>query len=361
VTHVSSWDWEPDPRLVAHLASTLQSKVSVLAAGSGRLSDVWEALAGLGRMISATRGVNDDVIEALTETVGELRRMVMRDEAALPVLAETLDMLAGVHRMTRRLEAALPLVEEHLTIRRSQLAANPGPEERRMCARALDGFGRILNLLKRHHEALVAFREAIALAREAKSAGLPVERELANYLSFLSWCLSDLDRQEEALAAAEERVDLEARLRLTDPLGAPARLAEALYDLSRCLAVLERWRAAASTAQEAVTLYRQQLAGDESVSVRYDLADALNRLGYCAEGAEQWPDAEAACRAEVALRRELPDRDEARNAVDLALALRDLAWLLWRRPGRSPEAAPLAWEAAELFRTLAHASQLGGH
>lgn len=108
--------------------------------------------------------------------------------------------------------------------------------------------------------------------------------------------------------------------------------------------------------QEAVALYRQ-LAADESVGARYELPDALSRLGYYAEEAGLWPDAEAAAREEVALRRELPDREDTSDAVDLAVALRDLAWLLWRR-GRSPEAGPLAWEAAERFRTLASASRL---
>lgn len=104
----------------------------------------------------------NEVTEALTETVGELRRVAMRDEAAVRMLAEALDMLAGMHRMARRLEVALPLAEERLTITRSLLAANPGPDQRRWCARALNQLGRTLDLLKRHHEALLAFREAVA-------------------------------------------------------------------------------------------------------------------------------------------------------------------------------------------------------
>jgi tetratricopeptide (TPR) repeat protein len=356
VTDVSSWEREPDPRLVAHVASTLQSEVDALAAGSGRPSDVWDALDDLGRMIPATRGANDDVIEALTKTVAELRQIAMYDKAAVRMLAVALDMLAGMHRMALRPELALPLAEEHLTIRRSQLAEDPGPHQCSWCARALSEFGRTMGLLKRHHEALAAFREAVALARVARDAGLPAAH-LADYLSFLSQCLSALDRQEEALAAAEERVELEAQLRLADPLGNPARLAEALYSLCRRLAALGRWRAAAATAQEVVALERQ-LAADGSVSVQYELADALNQLGYCAENAEQWPDAEAASREEVVLRRGLPVRDATSDAVDLASALKDLAWRLWLRRGRSPEAAPLAWEAAERFRALAGAGRL---
>ncbi|HZD70311.1 MAG TPA: tetratricopeptide repeat protein [Actinomycetes bacterium] len=327
-----------------------------MAAGSGRPSDVWDALVDLGRTLAATRGVSDEVTEALTETVGELRRVAMRDEAAVRMLAEALDMLVGMHRMARRLEVALPLAEERLTITRSLLAANPGPDQRRWCARALNQLGRTLDLLKRHHEALLAFREAVALAGEAKDAGLPVERDLAYYL----FVLIRVPEPPGSGGGGAGRRGGEGGPGVPAPVGRPVRRPSSACGgplrPGRRLAVLERWRAAASTVQEAVALYRQ-LAADESVGARYELPDALSRLRYYAEEAGLWPDAEAAAREEVALRRELPDREDTSDAVDLAVALRDLAWLLWRR-GRSPEAGPLAWEAAERFRTLASASRL---
>jgi tetratricopeptide (TPR) repeat protein len=207
------------------------------------------------------------------------------------------------------------------------------------------------------HEASAALTEAVALVQEAEAAGWPASDDLADYLSLLSSCQSSLDRDEEALAAAEKVVRLEAQRRLADPVGDPTRLARALKELSWRLGALNRYRSAASAVGEATTLYRQ-LAAEGMVSARHDLANSLNLLSYYAGRADRWPAAVTAAREEVALRRQLPARQGTSDAVDFAYALKNLAELLWWEGHRSDEAVQAAEEAVIRYRALANASLL---
>ncbi|MDG4829977.1 hypothetical protein O7627_11775 [Solwaraspora sp. WMMD1047] len=314
------------------------------------------ALNDLAQALGDDEAHDDLVVGLLSDTVSMIRRLAMRHDQAVPILATLLDVLAGVHRRNLRAEVALPLAEEHVAIRRSLTAASADPQHRVKQARALAELSRTLSVLNRHHESLAAAQEAVAQVREASAAGHPALRELADNLSNLQRCLYSVARSEEALAAAQEAVGVEAQLRLVDPTGDPTRFAEALTDLASRLGDLERYSAAATAMQEAAALLRQ-LASEGSTDAQYILADALDSLGYYTTMAETWPEAVAACREAVAVRRRLPAREGTHDAVRLAGALHDLASAL-RDAGRPEQVAQVIGEAIVRYRPLSEAGLL---
>ncbi|HZM75628.1 MAG TPA: hypothetical protein VFC19_07865 [Candidatus Limnocylindrales bacterium] len=84
---------------------------------------------------------------------------------------------------------------------------------------------------------MAAAQEAVRQIRQAGGAGCHVLLQLAVHLINVQRCLSEVGRFEEALAAAQEAVSVEAQIQLADPTVDPSGLADALENLASCFVI----------------------------------------------------------------------------------------------------------------------------
>ena len=225
--------------------------------------------------------------------------------------------------------------------------------DEQILAYSLDNLGVRLSALGRNEEAVAAAQDAVDISRNLASARpdafLPA---LANSLSNLGAFLVELRRRKEALAAAQEAVDIGRRL-------AAARSDVSLPDFARWLASLanvlsesDRSEDALAAAREAIDIRRRLAAGDPDAFLP-DLALSLSNFGSLAS--------DPASREGLAATQEAVDIHRRLAAVrpdafqpELALSLNNLSNHL-SNFGRRDDALAAAKEAVDIRRRLAAA------
>ena len=131
----------------------------------------------------------------------------------------------------------------------------------------------------RREEALASAQEAVDLYRGlARADARAFEPSLAESLTSLGARLLEVGRQEEALAVTQEAVDLYRRLAERDPTTHLPDLAGALTNLGIELQEVGRQEEALAATQEALDLYRRLAEGDPTTYLS-DLGRALTNLG----------------------------------------------------------------------------------
>jgi tetratricopeptide (TPR) repeat protein len=223
-----------------------------------------------------------------------------------------------------------------------------------MTASSLNNLGNRLSALGRHEEALASAQEAVDIRRRLAAARPDVyTAALASSLNNLGNLLSALGRHEEALASAQEAVDIRRRLAAARPEAYTADLAMSLNNLGNPLSDLGRHEEALACAQEAADLYRR-LAAARPDAYTADLAISLNNLGKLLGAMGRHEEALASALEAMDIRRRLAAARPDAYTADLAISLNNLGTLL-SVLGRHKEALASALEAADLYRRLAAA------
>ncbi|MFE5300682.1 tetratricopeptide repeat protein [Streptomyces sp. NPDC056632] len=204
----------------------------------------------------------------------------------------------------------------------------------------------------RREEALAAAQEVVELYRRlAVSDPAAYEADLANSLSNVGSQLSEAGRLEEALTAAEEAVEVYRRLAACNSDAYEPNLARSLTNLGLHLSRAGRRDDALTATEEAAEAYRRLAAGD-SAAYEPDLARSLTNLGLQRQAAGRSEEALTAAEEAVEIRRRLAAGNPAAYEANLALSLSNLGLHL-SNAGRRGEAITAAEEAVEVYRRLA--------
>ena len=140
--------------------------------------------------------------------------------------------------------------------------ANPAAFEPGLAA-SLQRLSNRLSSVAREEEALAATDEAVQMYRRlAATDPAEFELDLASALFYMGKDLSRLGRREEALAATDEAVQVYRRLAATDPAKLN-NLADSLADLGSRLWEVGRRDEALTATDEAAQLRRQHIVGHE--------------------------------------------------------------------------------------------------
>jgi predicted O-linked N-acetylglucosamine transferase (SPINDLY family) len=229
----------------------------------------------------------------------------------------------------------------------------PGEEEER--ARRLNDLGIALSALGRREDALASAQEAVEihrkLARSNPAAFLP---DLATSLNNLGNRLSALGRQKEAMASAQEAVDIHRHLAQSNPSAFLPDLATSLNNLGAFLSALGRREDALVPAQQAVEILRK-LAQSNPAAFLPDLATSLNNLGIFLSALGRREDALALTQEAVDILRKLAQSNPSAFLPDLAMSLNNLGTFL-SALGRRKDALALTQEAVDIRRKLAQSN-----
>ena len=222
-------------------------------------------------------------------------------------------------------------------------------------ARLLNILGNRLGEVGRPEEALAPANEAVELRRRLAEANpaahLP---DLAGSLHNLANRLSEVGRREEALAPVNEAVELRRRQAETNPAAYLPYLAGSLHNLANRLSEVGRREEALAPVNEAVEL-RRRLAEADPAAYLPDLTDSLNNLAMRLGEVGRWEEALALADEAVELCRRLAEANLAAYLPDLAMSLTTLGGSLVQ-VGRWEEAVAPAGEAVEIRRRLAEAN-----
>jgi tetratricopeptide (TPR) repeat protein len=192
-------------------------------------------------------------------------------------------------------------------------------------------------------------RTNIATA-DAKAADYEL---LAEWLTTLAFRLDDLGRLEEALAAAEQAVEIHTQLAEARSGILPADSVRSISSLATILRRLGRAEEALDAAQWVVDVYRQ-LAAEHADMFRHYIAGSLTYLGDILSDLDRREEAVAAIQQGVDIYRELAAERPDVFGPDLAASLNNLTARL-RVLGRHAQALPSATEAVHRYRDLAAA------
>ncbi|MEM7310695.1 MAG: tetratricopeptide repeat protein [Planctomycetota bacterium] len=211
-----------------------------------------------------------------------------------------------------------------------------------------------LSLAGRREEAMAAAEEAVQLYRELAAARPDAfKSDLATSVSSLGVRLGDLGRREEALAAAEEAVQLYRELAAARPDAFTPDLAASVGNLANGLGELGRREEALAAAEEAMQLYRD-LAVARPDAFTPNLAKSVSNLGIRLGELGRREEALAAAEEAVRLRRELAAARPDAFTPNLAASVSNLGIRLGEL-GRREEALGATEEAVQLYRELAAA------
>lgn len=239
-------------------------------------------------------------------------------------------------------------------------------------AAALTALAARLSDLGHRHDAFDAAKEAVDLLRDViaetsqlqpgASGSLPaqspgLQRAMAQALLEKAAHQSELGLRQEALAIAEEAVELLYALDLEDPHPHRPRLAVSLARLAEHHADLEHRRQALYAAEESVRLLTELVTANAD-AYRPDLARAQRTLARCLAARGDLDRALAAALAAVDLQRQIAATCPEACNIELAVSLHLLARQLHApgAPERLAEAAAAETEAVDLLRRLAACS-----
>ena len=249
-------------------------------------------------------------------------------------------------------DAAARVTEARLRHLKENPPVDPGPAWQAELAGVANNLSVRLSEAGRRSEALAPAQEAVelyrALARQNPDAFQP---DLAMSLNNLATFLSELGRRSEALAPAQEAVELYRALARQNPDAFQPDLAMSLNNLATFLSELGRRSEALAPAQEAVELYRA-LARQNPDAFQPDLASSLNNLAIRLSALGRRAEALAPAQEAVDLRRALARQNPDAFQPALASSLNNLAIRL-SALGRRAEALAPAQEAVDLRRALA--------
>jgi tetratricopeptide (TPR) repeat protein len=211
-----------------------------------------------------------------------------------------------------------------------------------------------LSDLGRREEALAAAQEAVELLRELAVARPDAfQPDLAASINTLANRLSELGQREEALAAAQEAANIQRDLAAARPDAFWPHLASTLISLAPRLSELGRREEALAAAQEAADLYRGMAAARPD-AFRPSLAISLNNLATMLSSLGRREEALKAAQDAADLYRELAAARPDAFRPDLAASLNNLAPRLGEL-GRREEALAAAQEAVDIRCKLATA------
>ncbi len=314
----------PELGRCAHTVGVLQSDLGAFA----------EGLASMGRAVT-------------------LRRRLASDDAYLPELALSLDVLSADFAEFGRWEESVAARGESVEAFRKLVRAHPGQYEPSL-ATALNNMSSLYGQLRRTAESAAAAAEAVELAQrladEFPDKYLPL---LASSLNHHAAALGVQGRAREALPLVRQAVDVRRKLVATGVDAARSDLASALNSQSIVEAGCGLRRESLASAEESVEIYRDLVA---ALPERYRprLAMALTSLANRRDALGLLDEAVAAARETIGLRRELAEaRPDAENP-QLALALANCGAFLARQ-GRAAESVDTLQEAVLLYRSLAAA------
>ncbi|GIJ45501.1 hypothetical protein Val02_23870 [Virgisporangium aliadipatigenens] len=330
-----------------------------------------------GRRLAACRRY-DEAFEAYTETVAVIRDDAPEHGSGRHDVGAVLNNVAGRLVELGRHREALAAAEEAVAIMRDEVATarakyrrnearlrRPDDDEsadwlprdwpslRRMWRRArrgpeldlcriLNTFGMRLHAVGRDDEALRALTEAVDLAHGNLTDDPPaVGPVLAVLLNNRSIVLSALDRPEPAVQDARRAVPL---------AGAGPIQAHTRTNLAIALSTMNRHAAALEATSAAVELLRRFFHAEPDLEG--ELADALAEHSRVRSRRGEHDRAREAADEAVARFRRLAGRDPARYGDDLARAL-VLSAEAWAAAGEPERARTDAAEATELYRPRA--------
>ena len=303
-----------------------------------------------------------DLVAVMAETPGQLQSRIEAAldaldfealcalDLALPVNFLEVQLLELAHAVSARHAARANAILREL----EKGAAEPENLEtaRDRAAGALHQYGIRLSDLGKNEAALAASQEAVdirrRLAETRPDAFLP---NLATSLNNLGLYLSELGRREEALAASQEGVDIYRRLAETRADAFLPELARGLNNLGSQLSDLGRPEEALAATQEAADI-RRQLAGTCPDAYLPYLARSLNNLGGCLSDLGRREDALEATQEAVDIRRRLAGTRPDAFLPELAGGLNNLGVHL-SGLGRREAALEATQEAADIRRRLA--------
>jgi tetratricopeptide (TPR) repeat protein len=323
------------------------------------LPDVAGALNNLSNQLSRLRHRNDEALDAAQEAVALYRRLAETNaDAYLPDVAGALNNLSTSLSRRHRRDEAVAGLEEALDIYRRLAEPNPDaylPD----VARTLNNLSNQLSRLRRHDEAVAAAQEALdtyrRLAETHIDAYLPdVARTLYNLSLHLKYNSSSHSRRrDEAVAAAQEALEIYRRLAETTPDINLPKAAKVLIHLAEMFVVSEGGEAV-SVLEEAISIY-QGLAQHRPETYLPDVASALIRLSNLQAGLGHRLEAAAASEQAVHIYRPLAQARPDAYLPSLGRVLSDhcqrLSGLGWRA-----EAVAASKEAVASYRCLAEAS-----
>ncbi|WP_194915403.1 tetratricopeptide repeat protein [Catenulispora rubra] len=310
----------------------------VLPDADARISLLAQSVANLGSYRNEC-GRREEALEAVEEAVGSFRDLAGRDPAAYdPDLARALAMLGQTLEALDRRAEALSAHEEAIAVLRRPAELLPAAHLDGLAASLL-GVGHLSDSPGR---AVEAFREAVGVGRQLVAGGLAShEPKLAATLSLLGDRLAEVGFHDEAVAAAQEAVEIFERLAALDP----PRFQGGLQAVRGCLARVRSRRVAAPVDPQLA----RAADADRSAGVRLvGLSLQLWRSGR-----EQ----EALAAAEQAVTRfrtaDAADADETHTG--LATALMNLAGMLGN-VGRAGEAIPFGKDSVTAWKRAAMSS-----
>lgn len=225
------------------------------------------------------------------------RLAAMRPDACLPDLAVSLNNLGW----GKRDEYAVSALRESVAIHRRLTASGMG-DHRPALSTSLANLGRVLEEMGRCEDALAATQEAVDVYREIAHTLPEPGTELALNLHRLGNLFSKLRRRDEAVQAMRESVAM-YRQRVAaspDALMLHSWFVSSLLDLCSILNALDRNEEALAAAEEAVEV-SQNLSGNWPGSS--NLAASLNHLGKTLSALGRHDEALAATRASADLPR----------------------------------------------------------
>ena len=236
-------------------------------------------------------------------------------------------------------------------LRIAQALKLPGsPPELR--AQALDALALDLSWLGRHAEALAPAEQAVdiyrRLAEDNPAAYLP---NLAGSLTNLGASLWELGRRGDALAPTEGGVRFWRRLADENPAAHLPDLAMSLTNLGSLLSELGRRGDALAPTAQAVDI-RRQLANENPAAHLPNLAIALTNLGTRLSELGRHSEALAPTQEAVDIYWQLANENPAAYLPNLAIALNNLGNRRWERGRRGDALAPTE-EAVGINRQLA--------
>ncbi|MFI5963589.1 tetratricopeptide repeat protein [Streptomyces asoensis] len=219
-------------------------------------------------------------------------------------------------------------------------------------ALSLSNLGAFLAAVGRWEEALAAAQEAVEICRQLAS-GNPAAHasDLARSLSNLGEALSAVGRREEALIAGEEAVEIYRLPASANPAAHASDLARSLSNLGNRLSAVGRWGEALTAGEEAVEIYRL-LASGNPAAYSPELAGSLTNLGTWLSAVGRREEALTGAEEAVEIHRRLVSGNPAAYTPDLAGSLSNVAIRL-SAVGRRREALTAGEEAVDIYRRLA--------
>jgi Tetratricopeptide repeat len=366
LTHLAS-GWGAPEKLVAHLAMCLTLQGGSNAEDAVHLIEEERGALGFPETIPATELVNR-LADALPTPGGTEIDAVRPDLIGEALLLQGMD----EHRRFPNLQAGIidrawRRAERNVAATLIRAAQDYAQGDASHCSvvwlRHLidltDDLAALMELADVLPEHTLALREVAAQADQLISTTLAelasndpdLYPQLALSLNNLAIRFSYLDRNNEALTAAEQALLIYRCLAAQRPDLFRAGLASALNTVANRLSVVERREAALAAAKEAVALYRE-LADQQTDAIRHGLGVSLNNLSNKLSDLGQYEPAKAVAEEAVVLYRELEAQRPNFFRPYLAGSLNTLS-NRFNDQGRREAALSAAQEAAALHRVLA--------